>query len=59
MEEKGVPIQNSRVRERLLNRIQSAKSVQGPVVLTKMPKRDSDMDENDLADEYGEESGRN
>lgn len=57
--EQGVPIQNSRVRERLLNRIQSAKEMPGPVILTKMPRQNDNMDGDDLNDDYGhEESGQ-
>lgn len=51
--EQGIPIQNSRVRERLLNRIQSAKSMPGPVILTKMPKQGDDMEGDDA--DYGQE----
>jgi hypothetical protein len=38
MQTVGQPIQNSRVKERLLQRIASAKQPDGPVNLTKMPK---------------------
>ena len=49
MQATGNPIQNSRVRERLLRKIEDSKQ-DGPVVLTKMPKTD------EVDEEYFENS---